>query len=266
MSNVKALTECVYEENMLVRMFGTKEEPWFVAIDVLRALGMHTKNVSRSLEKLDFDEKMVVNLTTNYNGYETGNPCAWIISEPGFYRIALSARTEKAKKFQRWVTHDVLPRIRKYGYYKLTPDEKKAEQRGKILKEINDALFVLGNEDEFAQYDCINDLKVLEEKKLNLDNKVYEKEVEEERAVALEKFPYTWDDLEMFGIDVGLAITNLKALDEDLDKYMTNVRGKEIFGEELFNDKFVKRCKKLSAVWDKDKYQRNYQGKNAATP
>lgn len=179
MSNAKALTECMYEENMLVRMFGTKEEPWFVAIDVLRALGMHTKNISRTLERLDSDEKGVVKLTTPGGQQDT-----WIISEPGFYRVALSARTEKAKKFQRWVTHDVLPRIRKYGYYKLTIAEEKAN----TLNSIMETLGVTALEKKYYKM-TLPDLK-RESKKLK-----NEKNAEEEIKRMKEKYPYTYGDI-----------------------------------------------------------------------
>lgn len=127
MSNeVMALTEFTYE-SMGVRVLGTKYEPWFVAVDVLRALDIHTKNVSRILDRLDEDEKLVVNLmgedeklvvelTTNSQG--RGNPDVWLVSEPGLYKIMFRSRTPKAEAFTRFVTHEVLPSIRKYGYYK----------------------------------------------------------------------------------------------------------------------------------------------------
>ena len=89
MKNVNTLTECMYDDYN-VRVFGTKFEPWFVVVDVLRYLEIHTKNISRILERLDDDEKMVVKLTTNSTEkreieYKTGNPDVWIVSEPGLY-------------------------------------------------------------------------------------------------------------------------------------------------------------------------------------
>lgn len=108
---LKSLTVFDFEGKE-VRTFGTKLEPWFAAVDVLRALGIHEKHVSRTIETLDEDEKGVAKLAT-----PGGEQEAWIISEPGFYKIALRARTDKAKAFTRWVTHEVLPSIRNYGYY-----------------------------------------------------------------------------------------------------------------------------------------------------
>ena len=91
MINTNLLTEC--DKGIFkIKVYGTKDEPWFIAVDVLRMLGMHTKNVSRALENLDDDEKLVVKLTTNSSErYKTGNPDIWMISEPGFYKIALSS-------------------------------------------------------------------------------------------------------------------------------------------------------------------------------
>lgn len=122
-----ALTDFSYE-NTGVRILGTKLEPWFVAVDVLKALGIHTKNVSRIIESLDDDEKGVINLTTEDDSsvvnltteveiVQGSHNTVWIISEPGLYKIMLRARTPKAEAFTRFVTHEVLPQIRKYGFY-----------------------------------------------------------------------------------------------------------------------------------------------------
>lgn len=149
-----ALTNITYE-NTGIRMLGTKLEPWFVAVDVLRVLGYHTKNITRTLEPLDDDEKMFVNLSTgercseremvvisdyhpeDYTSeYET-NPMAWIISEPGLYKIIFRSRTETAKAFTRWVTHEVLPQIRKTGKY-IPPQPKRPRGRQKVAHELSD--------------------------------------------------------------------------------------------------------------------------------
>jgi len=91
-----ALTSFTYE-TVGVRVLGTKLEPWFVAVDVLRVLGIHTKNVSRVLERLDDDEKMVVTLTTEYDSsvvnltteaavVQGSHNTVWLVSEPGLYK------------------------------------------------------------------------------------------------------------------------------------------------------------------------------------
>ena len=242
--------------NEEVRTTVIDKQIWWALVDVCKVIGI--KNNHDVAKKLDEDEKAEVDLI-----YPSSNGIAQkrkylMVNEPGLYHILLTSRSEKAKQFTRWVTHEVLPRIRKYGYYKLTPIEKKAEEKKNLLKEISESLLTLGKSEDLGYYERINDLKELKCEKVTLLHKVYEKDIEEERAKTIEKYPYTLDDLERFGIDVGLAETNIRAMGEDLEKYKTFVRGKEFFDEELFNDKFVKRCKKIDAVLDPNLYRKNY--------
>ena len=85
-------------------------EPWFVATDICRALEI--KQPTKALSRLDDDEKGVTTIHT------LGGPQQMlIVSEPGLYRLIFTSRKPEARQFQRWVTHEVLPSIRKYGYY-----------------------------------------------------------------------------------------------------------------------------------------------------
>lgn len=83
-------------------------EPWFVAKDVCDILAL--SNATVALQSLDDDELTKFNL-----GGQHGE--ANIISEPGLYRLVMKSRKPEAKEFQRWVTHEVLPQIRKTGGY-----------------------------------------------------------------------------------------------------------------------------------------------------
>ena len=86
-------------------------EPWFVAKDVCDALEIRSDTV-RAI--LDPDEVMETN--PNSIGVAGGrNPL--IISEPGLYSLALKSRKKEAKDFKRWITHEVIPTIRKTGGY-----------------------------------------------------------------------------------------------------------------------------------------------------
>lgn len=85
-------------------------EPWFVATDVCRALE-HT-NVNMALDRLDEDEKSKFGL-----GLPGGD--TWCVNEPGPYSLVLGSRKPEAKAFKRWITHEVLPSIRKTGVYVL---------------------------------------------------------------------------------------------------------------------------------------------------
>ena len=89
------------------------QEPWFVAIDVCRALDIDPTATRR----LDEDEKAALRLTqTSSNGTEQGRDVT-IINEPGLYALVLSSRKPEAKAFKRWITHEVIPSIRKTGGY-----------------------------------------------------------------------------------------------------------------------------------------------------
>lgn len=87
-------------------------EPWFIAKDVCDILEL--TNPAVALQPLDDDEK--TNLSNSYVWSEPGRR-PLIISEPGLYRLVMRSRKPEAKEFQRWVTHEVLPQIRKTGGY-----------------------------------------------------------------------------------------------------------------------------------------------------
>lgn len=98
-----------------VRAVTLEGEPWFVAADVCRALGLG--NSSMAVSKLDDDEKMTLSLTDSHSGQRGGAQMATIINEPGLYALVLSSRKPEAKAFKRWITHEVIPSIRKTGGY-----------------------------------------------------------------------------------------------------------------------------------------------------
>ena len=83
-------------------------EPWFVAIDVCKAL--EVSNPTVAVSRLDGDEVAKFNL-----GSLSGE--SNIVSESGLYSLALGSRKPQAKPFKRWVTHEVIPSIRKHGAY-----------------------------------------------------------------------------------------------------------------------------------------------------
>lgn len=93
-----------------VRVVTRDGEPWFVAADVCRAL--EVGNSRQALTRLDEDEKGVI-LTDTPGGKQEMS----IVNEPGLYSLVLGSRKPEAKAFKRWVTHEVLPSIRKNGMY-----------------------------------------------------------------------------------------------------------------------------------------------------
>ena len=84
--------------------------PLFVAADVCRALEI--SNSRMATDRLDDDEKADVSLT---DGSQTRHMTA--VTESGLYSLVLGSRKPEAKAFKRWITHDVIPAIRKTGGY-----------------------------------------------------------------------------------------------------------------------------------------------------
>ena len=93
-----------------VRTFIQNGEPWFSAVDVCTSLGI--RNSRMAVDRLDDDEKGV-SLTDTLGGPQKMT----IVSEPGLYTLILSSRKPSAKAFKRWITHEVIPSIRKHGAY-----------------------------------------------------------------------------------------------------------------------------------------------------
>ena len=92
-------------------------EPWFVAKDVCGILGTRTDAI-RAI--LDADEVSEVN--PNTIGVARNGGHDWlIVSEAGLYGLILKSRKPEARAFKRWVTHEVLPSIRKHGMYATEP-------------------------------------------------------------------------------------------------------------------------------------------------
>lgn len=89
-------------------------KPWWVAKDVCDILGI--KQRGNALNRLRQDEKGVDSINT-----PGGVQKMSIINEPGLYQLILRSDKPEAKEFQYWVTHDVLPSIRKKGYYSQQP-------------------------------------------------------------------------------------------------------------------------------------------------
>lgn len=108
-------------DNTIVKVFENEQfgklrstiingEPWFVATDICRALELGT--TAKVVERLDSDEKGMNSIHT-LGGLQKMS----VVSEYGLYSLVLSSRKREAKEFKRWVTHEVLPSIRKHGAY-----------------------------------------------------------------------------------------------------------------------------------------------------
>ena len=95
-------------DNQKVRVINLSGEPWFVAKDVCDALDMDPTQTRR----LDDDEKGLHSIQTLGGSQEM--VC---VNESGLYALVLGSRKPEAKAFKRWITHEVIPAIRKTGSY-----------------------------------------------------------------------------------------------------------------------------------------------------
>ncbi|WP_102412478.1 BRO family protein [Beduinella massiliensis] len=117
-----------------IRAIDKDGEAWFVAVDVCRALELG--NSRKALTRLDDDEKNTVTLSDG----NRGNPNVSIVNEPGLYTLVLGSRKPEAKAFRRWVTHEVLPSIRRHGLYitqELLADHEKLKAALEDIKDEN---------------------------------------------------------------------------------------------------------------------------------
>lgn len=106
-----------------IRAIERNGEPWLVAVDVCAALEIG--NPSQALARLDEDERMTINLNEGHSGQRGGAQSINIVNEPGLYSLVLGSRKPDAKAFKRWITHEVIPSIRKHGAY-MTPETLEA--------------------------------------------------------------------------------------------------------------------------------------------
>lgn len=110
-----------------VRTIVKDGEPWFVAADVCSILDIDTSTAVNGRNRisdsgiirdggLDDDEK-----DTDIVSTPGGSQEVLIVSEAGLYSLILKSRKPEAKAFKRWITHEVIPSIRKHGTY-MTPE------------------------------------------------------------------------------------------------------------------------------------------------
>ena len=125
-----------------VRTVLIDDEPWFVAKDITDRLGFSNGRKAVG-DHVDDEDKEVTKCDTL-----GGAQNLTIINESGLYSLVLSSKLESAKKFKRWITHEVIPEIRKTGGYqapttfaealraladKVEQNEKLAEENAKLL-------------------------------------------------------------------------------------------------------------------------------------
>lgn len=117
----------INEEFGNVRGISLDGQAWLYAKDVCKVLEIG--RVEKALDRLDNDEWRVKESTppiSHNKGTGGFTKRTFLVNEPGFYRLVLSSRTAAAKKFQRWVFHEVLPAIRREDLRLMIREDGKA--------------------------------------------------------------------------------------------------------------------------------------------
>lgn len=95
-------------------------EALFCLVDICR--GLQHSNPSMAIKLVDEDDRVMVDTSktdTPTLKRTSINPNIWFVTESGFYTLALTSQAPRAREFRRWVTHDVLPALRKTGRYEV---------------------------------------------------------------------------------------------------------------------------------------------------
>lgn len=136
------------DDNRSLRVFSFKDqdvrvvevdgEPWWVAKDVCDVLGI--QNARDAISVLDEDERNTVGISDGLRG----NPNMNIISESGLYTLILRSNKAEARPFRRWVTHEVLPSLRRNGFYVAGQEQENAiKALLKVIDKQNERLMKL---------------------------------------------------------------------------------------------------------------------------
>jgi prophage antirepressor-like protein len=130
----RALETFSYQSQAVRVVTGEDGEPWFVAIDVCKVLDI--RNASHAIKRLDDDERMQVidpgTLVSSYGSNSKVNDQINIVSESGLYSLILASRKPEAKAFKRWITHEILPALRKTGTYTVPAAVTSPKRRGRL--------------------------------------------------------------------------------------------------------------------------------------
>lgn len=130
-----------------IRSLEINNEPWFVAKDVCEILDI--KNPTDAIKRLDKDEVARFNL-----GGLSGETN--LVNEYGLYTLILGSRKKEAKAFKRWITHEVIPSIRKNGSYSLDTNG--------LMKQLTQSQITLNNVLAGFKMQIDNDFKIANEK------------------------------------------------------------------------------------------------------
>lgn len=123
----------LFEQNRIHIIMDTNDILWFNAYDLTFALGYTEAKRMVQLHIEQKDKIQLKNINHNYN--IKNHPNSIYVNESGLYTLLIKSNKPNAKKFTAWITNDVLPSIRKYGYYKMK--NKFEQDKTGLLKQIN---------------------------------------------------------------------------------------------------------------------------------
>ncbi|AXM88479.1 MULTISPECIES: phage antirepressor Ant [unclassified Anoxybacillus] len=116
-----------------VRTIIKNDAVWFVAKDVCEILDI--ADARKAVQRLDEDERSLIPVIDSLGRKQE----TFIVNEPGLYALILGSRKQEARQFKRWITHEVIPTIRKTGGYVANDDLfvetylKHADEQTKLL-------------------------------------------------------------------------------------------------------------------------------------
>lgn len=150
-------------QNKNVRVFGTHDEPWFVAKDIGEILGL--TNIRENIRGLNSSWKKDVKILDTLGGPQKMT----LINEASLYKLTFSSKKDEAKAFVEWVCADLLPTLRRTGKYEM-------ENRVKVLEAYNQALQARNSMLEKKQYITDEDDYIMISKRIIEKNYISQEE------------------------------------------------------------------------------------------
>jgi prophage antirepressor-like protein len=123
----------IFEKKSIKVIIDDNDKVWFNANELTSALGyIDLKDaIKKHVNKKDKTQFKNINHNSNIKNH----PQTTYLSESGMYKLILSSKMPKAKKFSDWITDEVLPSIRKFGYYKIKKEYE--NEKNNLLEKIN---------------------------------------------------------------------------------------------------------------------------------
>ena len=216
-----------------VRSLEIDNEPWFVGKDIAEALGYSDTNKAVAMHVDDDDKKLNDKTSPSF-----GQRGATIINESGLYSLVLSSKLPEAKEFKRWITHDVIPAIRRTGGYSL-----------QIPQTLPEALRAYADEVEAHEHTK----QVLEIAKPKA--KVYDEFVDIDHTIGFREIAK----------ELNVSEAKLRGMLDDNGWYYKAGRGKRTPYKWVITDGYMKAVDVKNGEWSGVRYRFTMKGRNEVT-